>query len=336
MIAVTVVHSFTSDDMRTTMFSQEEQAKEYHKWLYDTFLEEELSQQGKVDTENCVYSEKEGYARIAYSDGEKTEFLVSDVEEPREGFRSRKHPLTRPECGRNRENCISVETPFGTIVAEACAESNYPGVCVTLEREGEVLADLLLADYSRPDDVLSLRVWSDIMQEDYTYRFDITRRNMAEFYRLYGEETRIAADDSGDTPLSKYTVYYAAAAGEQTAIRKMTVIAASEQIAERLAEEYMFSAFCISIENPTTEPPEVSEDSTIILGGHVYKDALLDLEGKPAEYTVSWLDGRLGGRLVTKTVTASDLGQALNKTYAADSATKNYLANVKVSGTDLR
>lgn len=336
MLAVTVVHSFTRDDMRTTMFSQEEQAKEYHKWLYDTFLEEELSQQGQVDVENCVYSEKEGYARIAYTDGENTEFFVSEVEEPREGFHTGKHPLTRPECGRSRDNTVSAETPFGTIVAEVCAESNYPGVCVTLEREGEVLADLLLADYSILDDVLSLRVWSDIMKEDYTHRFDISRNDMAELYRLYGEETRIAADDSGDTPLKKYAVYYAAADGDKTAIRKMTVIAASEQIAERLAEEYMYSAFGILIKNPTTEPPEVSEDGTVTLGGHVYKDALLDLEGKPMEYTVSWLDGRLGGRLVTKTVTASDLGQALNKTYAADSAQENYLTNVKVNGTVLR
>lgn len=334
MLAVTVVHSFTSDDTRTTTFTHEQDAKEYHKWLYDTFLEEELSQQGKVDTENCVYSEKEGYARIAYTDGEKTEFFVADVEEPREGFRSRKHPLTKPECGRSKRDTISVETPFGTIVAEKCADPGYPGVCITLERNGEVLADLLLADYSKVDGVLSLRVWSDVMQEDYTHRFDIRRSDIEELCRFYGDELWLAADNDEDTPLSKYTVYYAVSDGGKITIGKMTVIAASEQIAERLAGEYMFSAFRITIENPTIKPPVVSKDGKISLNGHVYEEAFLEPEGRKMEYTVYWLDGPRGGKLMEQTVTASDLGEALIKTCYADSAAENYITNVKVREID--
>ena len=67
---------------------------------------------------------------------------------------------------------IEVATPFGTLVAEPCADSDYPGIYVYLRDRNGFELDLALIEYGHPspfnEGMLQTLVWGDALNEDYT------------------------------------------------------------------------------------------------------------------------------------------------------------------------
>ena len=84
---------------------------------------------------------------------------------------------------------LLVETPFGTLVAYASIDPNYPGIYIDLRRE-EFVEDMPVALIEATDtegDVpegrnLITRVWGDGQDQDYTER--VIHKNIEEFFEL--------------------------------------------------------------------------------------------------------------------------------------------------------
>lgn len=79
-------------------------------------------------------------------------------------------------CRDTQMTRLSVKTPLGDIVAEVSTDSSYPGVWVTLHREGEsYVLTLALVEYTATETDLEApaiitRVWADVEQEEHTDR----------------------------------------------------------------------------------------------------------------------------------------------------------------------
>lgn len=81
MLAVIMIHNF-DHEVVTTLFESEEDARDYHKWLYNSYLQEEKDEKSDLDEGQCIYSEEERYAKITWKDKCVTEFIISDIYKP--------------------------------------------------------------------------------------------------------------------------------------------------------------------------------------------------------------------------------------------------------------
>jgi len=71
---------------------------------------------------------------------------------------------------------VTIDTPFGTLVACACGDTNFPGISIDLRRDGVLYPLALVECPIEPDIDLSdkpaiiSRIWGDASNEDYTTR----------------------------------------------------------------------------------------------------------------------------------------------------------------------
>lgn len=85
-----------------------------------------------------------------------------------------------------KDGKILVETPFGTLVAYASTDSDYPGIYIDLRRTGfGVDAPLMLTEYTETEaDIeggqLITRIWGNVAQEEYSDR--IVHTGVADFF----------------------------------------------------------------------------------------------------------------------------------------------------------
>lgn len=90
MTAVIMVHNF-DHEVVTTLFESEEDARDYHKWLYNSYLQEEKDEKSDLDEEQCIYSEEERYAKVTWKDECVTEFIISDIYKPLDDYEGDKN-----------------------------------------------------------------------------------------------------------------------------------------------------------------------------------------------------------------------------------------------------
>lgn len=88
---------------------------------------------------------------------------------------------------KNALRRMSVKTPLGDLVVETSTDLDYPGVWISLHRDGEDYEPTLaLVEYTatgtgQDSPALVTRVWGDGTQEDYTDR--IVHRGFEECFR---------------------------------------------------------------------------------------------------------------------------------------------------------
>ena len=88
---------------------------------------------------------------------------------------------------------LLIETPFGTLVAYASVDPEYPGIYIDLRREGmDCDMPVALVEYTETEvfcsnkPVLITRVWADAEDQDYTER--VVHENIEKFFMYCGDE----------------------------------------------------------------------------------------------------------------------------------------------------
>ena len=84
---------------------------------------------------------------------------------------------------------LRVETPFGTLIAYASVDPDYPGIYIDMQRDGmDGDMGVALVEYTETEaDIensghLITRVWGDGQDQDYTER--VVHKNIEKFFEL--------------------------------------------------------------------------------------------------------------------------------------------------------
>lgn len=121
---------------------------------------------------------------------------------------------------------------------------------------------------------------------------------------------------------SRLYVYYAEEFPGRMEINRMTVEAETENIAKRLAAEYIREARGKAIYDATVRIPEITSDGKFVLNGHIYENAMLLISNIPRMFFVEWFDGH-SQKVVSSNIEAADIGEAIIKTAYIDAAAEN-------------
>lgn len=117
-------------------------------------------------------------------------------------------------------------------------------------------------------------------------------------------------------------VYYAEEFPGRMEINRITVEAETEDIAKRLAAEYIYAARGKVICDATVRIPEVMSDGGFILNGHIYENAKLLISNVPGMFYVEWFEGH-SRNVVSSIIKATDIGEAIINTAYVDAAAEN-------------
>lgn len=79
------VHSFDSET-ETVEFDDYNKARAYLHWLWEDYYNEEIANKSDLCEDGCWHEDE--IAQIEWNDGEKTEFILSEIGNPRREFMS--------------------------------------------------------------------------------------------------------------------------------------------------------------------------------------------------------------------------------------------------------
>lgn len=99
-----------------------------------------------------------------------------------------KHSLTEEEFNKyfEQSNKLAVSTENGTIFAEISPDSKYPGIYINFQsKEINIPITTALVEYNSDEENINAYVWSNAMNEDYTYKTNI--QNIDKFINYVSE-----------------------------------------------------------------------------------------------------------------------------------------------------
>ena len=83
MFCVIMYHSFDADTP-VYVFPTYEKAKKFFDRTYENYLNEEIANNSELDMDNCFHEDE--FAKVTWSDGESTEFILSCTSEPEDEY----------------------------------------------------------------------------------------------------------------------------------------------------------------------------------------------------------------------------------------------------------
>ena len=83
MYAVIMVHTFDADTP-TVLFEDYDKAKAYLHWLWENYYNTEIAEGSDLNENQCFH--EDDYAKVAWADGDATEFILTYTSEPEKEF----------------------------------------------------------------------------------------------------------------------------------------------------------------------------------------------------------------------------------------------------------
>ena len=98
MYVVTKTHDFDAET-EAVLYESYEDALEYLQWIWREYYNAELAEGSIMSETDCFCSAEEGYAKVGWVDGCRTEFHLIEVLEPREEYKMQKNHQSGFEKG---------------------------------------------------------------------------------------------------------------------------------------------------------------------------------------------------------------------------------------------